>query len=74
MTAEVDEALGVADAFDTVVDSWEAGETIPSEEQVRRIATLTGFPIGWFYLLREVPELGPMFWCSTDDHVDEVKL
>lgn len=46
---EVDEALGVADALDTVVDSWEAGAAVPTEDDVRRLATLTGFLPEWFY-------------------------
>jgi hypothetical protein len=46
---EVDEALGVADVFDTVVDSWEAGEAVPTEDDVRRLATLTGMLPEWFY-------------------------
>lgn len=46
---EVDEALGVANALDTVVDSWEAGEVVPSLEEVRRLAFLTGFSVSWFF-------------------------
>lgn len=46
---EVDEALGVADVFDTVVDSWESGELIPSVEDIRRLATLTGVGATWFF-------------------------
>lgn len=46
---EVDEALGVADAFDTVVDSWEDGTGLPSHDDIRRLATLTGMLPSWFY-------------------------
>ena len=46
---EVDEALGVADAFDTVVDGWEAGTLIPSESEIRRLCMLTGMLPAWFY-------------------------
>lgn len=46
---EVDEALGVADALDTVVDSWEAGSSSPSIEELRRLAFLTGFSVSWFF-------------------------
>lgn len=46
---EVDEALGVADALDTVVDSWEDGSAVPTEEQLLRLATLTGYPPTFFY-------------------------
>lgn len=46
---EVDEALGVHNALDTVVDAWETGAEVPTVEQVRRLATLTGFGPGWFY-------------------------
>lgn len=46
---EVDEALGVNDALDTVVDSWEAGTVVPSIDDIRRLATLTGMLPHWFY-------------------------
>jgi len=47
---EVDEALGVADALDTVVDSWEDGTATPTHDDVRRLATLTGMLPQWFYM------------------------
>jgi len=46
---EVDEALGVADALDTVVDAWEAGEAVPTQDEIRRLARLTGMLPAWFY-------------------------
>lgn len=47
---EVDEALGVADAFDTVVDSWETpGGAVPTETELRRLCMLTGFLPAFFY-------------------------
>jgi len=61
---EVDEALGVADAFDTVVDGWEAGTIIPTVDDVRRLATLTGYAPRWFYL--PDPETGVGFLCGDD--------
>lgn len=67
---EVDEALGVADAFDTVVDAWEAGTLVPSDEDMQRLATLTGYAPGWFY--RDDPPAidGPMFMCDRASGVD----
>lgn len=62
---EVDEALGVlnADGTDTVVDAWETGELEPSEEDVRRLATLTGYPVAWFYT-PPIPVEGHTFVCE----------
>lgn len=48
---EVDEALGVATPADDVVDRWESGDLVPSAEDVRRLATLTGYPTAFFYRL-----------------------
>lgn len=62
---EVDEALGVLDALDTVVDSWEDGTAVPSEEDVRRLATLTGFAPEWFYQ-GTLPQLEGAWLCGTD--------
>ena len=44
--AWVDEALGGAEPM---VDQWEAGELVPTPQQVEKLATLTGFPVGFFY-------------------------
>lgn len=60
---EVDEALGVADALDTVVDSWEAGEAVPSHTDVRRLATLTGMLPHWFYQ-GTLDKFGPGYICT----------
>jgi len=49
----VDEALG---GQEPMVDQWEAGESVPTREQVERLAELTGFPVEWFY--RPADELG----------------
>jgi hypothetical protein len=46
---EVDEALGVHNALDTVVDSWEAGDTAPTLSELRRLCTLTGKILAWFF-------------------------
>lgn len=60
---EVDEALGVHNALDTVVDSWEAGSAVPTEDDVRRLATLTSFAPEWFYR-GTLPIIdGPVFMC-----------
>ncbi len=59
---EVDESLGVADAFDTVVDAWEAGTLVPTLDDMRRLATLTGCDPSWFYG-DDMPTMGPTFIC-----------
>jgi hypothetical protein len=46
---EVDEAIGVHNALDTTVDSWEAGVAVPTASELLRLATLTGFPPAWFH-------------------------
>lgn len=46
---EVDEALGVSTPTDTTVDAWEAGDLVPSEAEIRRLAMLTGMIPAWFY-------------------------
>lgn len=42
----VDEFCGVAEP---TVDLWEAGEVIPSDEELAALAELTGYPVEWFY-------------------------
>lgn len=66
---EVDEALDVhghnvlGEPIDVgVVDAWEAGTTIPSELEVRRLATLTGYPLAFFYC-DDPPTTGHVFVC-----------
>lgn len=44
---EVDIACG---AQEPDVDLWECGELVPTEEQLRLLSTLTGFPVPFFYL------------------------
>jgi transcriptional regulator with XRE-family HTH domain len=44
---EVDEALG---GVEPMVDEWETGERIPTAQQVRALARLTGFPVDFFFL------------------------
>lgn len=61
---EVDEALGVADAFDTVVDSWEAGDLIPTESDIRRLSMLTGMLPAWFYM-GTLPTLSNVSMCGN---------
>ncbi len=52
------------------VDLWECGLASPSEEQVRLLSTLTGFPVPWFYKPMEPGPLlggdGRMWICWTD--------
>ena len=59
---EVDEALGVANALDTVVDAWVAGEEVPTMEEVRRLAFLTGYSVSWFFG-GPLPTLEGVFIC-----------
>lgn len=47
----VDFALGVPSG---TVDQWEEGALVPSEEEVRRLATLTEFATVWFYEPQDV--------------------
>jgi hypothetical protein len=53
---EVDEALGVHTALDTVVDAWEAGAAVPTVTDLRRLCTLTGKILAWFYDLTPIAE------------------
>ena len=52
------------DAADPEVDWWESGAAVPTREQVRRCAALTGHPLAWFYK----PDVltGEVFTCSMD--------
>lgn len=60
---EVDEALGVTEP---TVDQWESGDLVPSSADVRRLATLTQFAVGFFY--REPREItGPIFICPPPE-------
>jgi transcriptional regulator with XRE-family HTH domain len=43
---EVDAACGVEEP---AVDMWEAGKLVPTPNQIRRLARLTGFPVAYFY-------------------------
>lgn len=60
---EVDRALGVEEP---TVDLWETGELVPTDEQVRRLAVLTGWPVGWFYQ-PPLPEYERVFICAMPD-------
>jgi hypothetical protein len=42
----VDEALG---GVEPMVDDWEAGKYLPTDEQVKKLAALTGRPEAFFY-------------------------
>lgn len=50
------------DALDTVVDAWEDGTLVPSSEDVRRLAMLTGYSPHFFY--RPMPEAEQVFICG----------
>ena len=63
---EVDEALGVADVFDTVVDAWETGDLVPTESEIRRLSMLTGMPPAWFYR-GTLPVADHVFICGDVD-------
>ncbi|MET8006202.1 helix-turn-helix domain-containing protein [Nonomuraea glycinis] len=58
---EVDIACGGAEPM---VDEWEAGERVPTLDQLRKLAKLTQFPIDYFF--RPAPERsGTAFLCSS---------
>ncbi|TDD97671.1 hypothetical protein [Actinomadura rubrisoli] len=59
---EVDEALG---GQEPMVDEWEAGERVPTEEQLQALVCLTGFPINFFYLPPPPPVTG-VWLCGED--------
>lgn len=58
---EVDRALGVEEP---TVDRWEdpADPLLPTAEQVRALAKLTGFPVPFFY--RPAVDIPLMFICA----------
>ena len=59
---EVDRALG---GEEPMVDEWETGERIPTQEQVEALSRLTGWPVKFFYL--PPPPKLPLFLCSATD-------
>lgn len=59
---EVDRACGVEEP---AVDLWEAGDLVPTREQVEALARLTDFPVAYFY--RPVKtRVGLMWLCGED--------
>ncbi len=57
---EADARLGVEEP---TVDQWEAGQVVPTREQLQRLADLAGVTLAWLY--RPAPNpLGPMFLCG----------
>lgn len=58
----VDEALGVEEP---AVDEWEAGTRHPTIDELRRLATLTSMPLGWFLNPDAPPTLTNVFICGT---------
>jgi len=63
---EVDEALGVSTPDDHVVDAWEAGTLVPSHSEIRRLATLTHYPVAFFYA-GTIKPVGNMFICPPPE-------
>ena len=57
----VDHACG---REEPAVDRWEAGEEVPTADEMRRLATLTGYPIGFFYMPAPEP-LGSVLMCEV---------
>jgi hypothetical protein len=51
----VDEFCGVTEP---AVDEWEAGIRVPTGEQIGRLAELTGYPVGFFYVPDGPPVTG----------------
>lgn len=59
---EVDISCG---AVEPAVDNWEAGIEVPTAEQVKLLAALTGYPIRSFYLpAAELQMPSPVFICD----------
>lgn len=73
---QVDTACG---ATEPAVDLWECGVEVPTPDQIRLLATLTGFPVGFFFLpIAAGPILDGMVICGPRGctrvepaHVDE---
>jgi transcriptional regulator with XRE-family HTH domain len=59
---EVDQALG---GEEPMVDEWESGERVPTLEQVRALAEMTGFAVRFFYLPPPRP-LDKGWMCGSD--------
>lgn len=73
---QVDTACGAAEP---AVDLWECGVEVPTPEQLRLLAALTGYPVGYFFLpIATGPLFERMFICGPrgctspePDYVDE---
>lgn len=65
---EVDLACGTWEGNpDGDVDAWEAGTAVPSAEQVKMLAELTGCLVRYFYMpVKPGPELDGVFICGDD--------
>lgn len=61
---EVDEALGVGTVTDHVVDGWEDGTIVPTHDDLRRLSTLTGFTVAWFFA-GTLPQMSNVFLCGS---------
>lgn len=57
---EVDEAC---DAVEPAVDRWETGDDVPTFDQLRALAALTGYPLEFFYLPPPALDAGRVFLC-----------
>lgn len=69
---EVDEALGVSTPCDETVDAWEAGTIVPTHDEIRRLAVLTGMLPAWFYA-GTLPKIeGAVFICPGGSYTGQV--
>lgn len=63
---EVDLACGTWEGNpDGDVDAWEVADAVPTPEQVKLLAELTGFPVAYFYEpVKPGPQLDGMWVCG----------
>lgn len=64
---EVDEALG---GQEPMVDEWESGERVPTDDQLRALSWLTGFPVNFFFLPPPLPVAG--VWLCGEDGCEQL--
>lgn len=46
------------------VDRWEEGMAMPTDEQAKILAELTGYPLAWFYKPGPPPQMDTVFMCG----------
>lgn len=70
---QVDIDCGTVEPY---VDLWECGLEVPTAEQVRLLAELTGFPVVFFYMpIKPGPLIGgPIFLCGRKCEVVEPSI